>query len=58
LYVSVPTPSLEVTGDLDKEERRAGRSNNDLGGGFEDAAAGSTSDYVRRSFSPAFFPLS
>jgi hypothetical protein len=26
-------PALEVTGDLDKEERRVGRSGNDLGAG-------------------------
>jgi hypothetical protein len=36
-YVCVfqsPTHVLEVTGELDKEERRAGRSGNDLGAGF------------------------
>jgi hypothetical protein len=31
--VSVVPPALEVTGDLDKEERRAGRSGYDLGPG-------------------------
>jgi hypothetical protein len=40
-----------VTGDLDKEERRVGRSGNDLGAGLRDAAAGSTSDHVRMFFS-------
>jgi hypothetical protein len=29
-----PPPALEVTGDLDKEASRAGRSGNDLGAGF------------------------
>jgi hypothetical protein len=29
-----PTPDLDVTGALDKEERRAGRSGNDLGACF------------------------
>jgi hypothetical protein len=33
LCVSVTPPPLEVTGDLDKEERRVGRSGNDLGAG-------------------------
>jgi hypothetical protein len=32
LYVSrSPPPALEVTGDLDKEDRRLGRRGNDLG---------------------------
>jgi hypothetical protein len=31
---SPPPPALEVTGDLDKEDRRVGRRGNDLGAGF------------------------
>jgi hypothetical protein len=39
LYLHVLVPhspphALKVTGDLDKEERRAGRSGNDLGAGL------------------------
>jgi hypothetical protein len=34
LAVSVPPPDLEVTGDLDKDESRDGRSDNDLGAGL------------------------
>jgi hypothetical protein len=47
-----------VTWDLDEEERRVGRSGNDLGAGLRDAAAGSTSDHVRGGFLPAFTLLS
>jgi hypothetical protein len=56
VYVSwsAPPPSLGVTGDLDKEERRVGGRGNDLGAELRDAAAGSTSDHVRRFFLPAF----
>jgi hypothetical protein len=43
-----------VTGDLDKEERRVCGRGNDLGAWLRDAAAGSTSDHVRRAF---FNPL-
>jgi hypothetical protein len=39
-----------VARDLDKEERRVGRSGNDLGVGSRGCDAGSTSDYVRRIF--------
>jgi hypothetical protein len=34
LYRSPPLPSLEVTGDLDKEESRDMMSDNDLGTGL------------------------
>jgi hypothetical protein len=52
-----PPPALEVTGDLDTEERRVDSSGNDLGAGLRDAAAGSTSYYhVKRGFLPALEP--
>jgi hypothetical protein len=35
-----PPPAMEVTGDLDKEESRAGRSGNDLGTGFTEWGGG------------------
>jgi hypothetical protein len=53
-YSPRPTLALEVTGYLDKEQRRVGGRGNDLGAELRDAAAGSTSDHVRRGFLPAF----
>jgi hypothetical protein len=35
-----PLPALEVTGDLNKEESRAGKSGNDLGAGFTGCGGG------------------
>jgi hypothetical protein len=40
LVVSVHSPALEVTGDLDGEERRTGRSGNDLGTGLTECNGG------------------
>jgi hypothetical protein len=34
VFIKSPPPALEVTGDLDKEERRDGRSGYDLGAGL------------------------
>jgi hypothetical protein len=54
-----PPLALEVTRDLDKEDRRIGRRGNDLGGrGLRDAVVGSTSDHVRKVFFLAFPLLS
>jgi hypothetical protein len=58
LCVGVPPHALEVTGDLDKEERRVGGRGNDLGEGLRDAAAELTSVNVRTVFFPAFPLLS
>ena len=46
-YVCVsrsPSHALEVTGDLDKEDRRVGGRGKTLGRGLRDGAAGSTSE--------------
>jgi hypothetical protein len=40
LTVSVPLPALEVTGDLDKGDRRVGRRGNDLGAGLTGCGGG------------------
>jgi hypothetical protein len=40
MCVSVPPPALEVTGDLDKEERRVCRRGNDLGAGLTGCGGG------------------
>jgi hypothetical protein len=45
-----------VTGDLDKKERRVGGRGNVLAAGLRDAAAGSTSDHVRRFFFASLAP--
>jgi hypothetical protein len=45
-----PPHVLEVTGDLDKEDRRVGGRGKTLGRGLRDGAAGSTSDRARRRF--------
>jgi hypothetical protein len=50
----IPAHALKVRGDLDKEEYRVGGRGNDLGAGLWDAAAGSTSDHVRRGFCQPF----
>ena len=56
--LSPPPHVLEVTGDLDKEDRRVGGRGTTLGRGLRDAAAGSTSDSERRVFLLAFPLLS
>jgi hypothetical protein len=43
-----------MTGDLDKEDRRAGGRGTTLGRGSRDAAAASTSDRARRVFCQPF----
>jgi hypothetical protein len=59
LFVSVPPPALEMTGDLDGEERRIGSSGNNLRTRLRNVTAGSTSDYMmRRGFSAALPLLS
>jgi hypothetical protein len=50
------TPALEVTGDLNKEERRAGMRGNDLGAGVSRCGGGV--DKRLRAFPPAFPVLS
>jgi hypothetical protein len=48
-----PTLALELTGDFDKEERHAGRSDGagtTLRRGLRDATVGLTSDYARKFF--------
>jgi hypothetical protein len=43
-----------MTGDLDKEERRAGRSGNALGAGFTDYDGGVDKRLREDEFSPIF----
>jgi hypothetical protein len=60
-YVCVsrfPPPALDVTGDLDKEDRRVGRRGNDLGGGLT-GCGGRIDEHPREEgfFASLFLPI-
>jgi hypothetical protein len=60
-YVCVsrsPLPALEVTGDLDKEDRRVGRRGNDLGAGLTGCGGGIDERPREEVFLPTFPLLS
>jgi hypothetical protein len=56
MCVSVPPHVLEVTGDLDKEDRRVGGCGYDLGAGFTGCGGGIDERPREEGFFASLFP--